>query len=137
MDSFPRELPQRHLCTWVPSTSSPFRRREERKKKVMLVDPEYANHATLLYVKPHPLSQFFLFSCLTASAQRPTMTDVVAQLQECLQLEEARATAAGDVDGSGSTSDPYSGYNAYAAAAGVRSSAGFEYKVRIQPTTHR
>lgn len=90
------------------------------------VDPEYANHATLLYVKPHPLSQFFLFSCLTASAQRPTMTDVVAQLQECLQLEEARATAAGDVDGSGSTSDPYSGYNAYAAAADGQSSAGFE-----------
>jgi hypothetical protein len=106
--SFPREVAQRtttdHLCSCVPSPNSPtalqnFRRREERKKKsevhgprppkseVMLVgtlgyvDPEYANHATLLYVKPHSLSHFFFFSCLTASAQRPTMTDVVAQLQ--------------------------------------------------------
>ena len=42
-----------------------------------------------------------------ASAQRPTMTEVVAQLQECLELEEARAAATG---GSG---DPYSGYSAY------------------------
>ncbi|XP_062180192.1 putative leucine-rich repeat receptor-like protein kinase At2g19210 [Phragmites australis] len=52
-----------------------------------------------------------------ASAQRPTMTDVVAQLQECLELEEAGAGGA-DVNGSfytGSSSDPYSGYNGYAA----------------------
>jgi hypothetical protein len=33
-----------------------------------------------------------------ASAQRPTMTDVVEQLQECLELEEARAGGA-DVNG--------------------------------------
>ncbi|XP_039800173.1 putative leucine-rich repeat receptor-like protein kinase At2g19210 [Panicum virgatum] len=44
-----------------------------------------------------------------ASAQRPTMTEVVAQLQECLELEEARAGAGGGSD------DLYSGYNAYAA----------------------
>ncbi|OEL26034.1 putative LRR receptor-like serine/threonine-protein kinase [Dichanthelium oligosanthes] len=52
-----------------------------------------------------------------ASAQRPTMTDVVAQLQECLELEEARAPGGGDANGGyytgGSSSDPYSGYNAY------------------------
>ncbi|CAL4909209.1 unnamed protein product [Urochloa decumbens] len=55
-----------------------------------------------------------------ASARRPTMTDVVAQLQECLDLEEARvgggAVRGGGANGSfytGSSSDPYSGYNGY------------------------
>jgi serine/threonine protein kinase len=76
-----------------------------------------------------------------ASAHRPTMTDVVAQLQECLQLEEARAAAAaGDVNGGGyytggsssSAGGPYSGYNAYGAGEGglstdvSQSSTGFE-----------
>ncbi|KAL6851619.1 hypothetical protein ACP4OV_020183 [Aristida adscensionis] len=60
-----------------------------------------------------------------ASAQRPTMTDVVAQLQECLELEDGRVAAGGGggggdrsggfYTGGGSSSDPYSGYNAYAA----------------------
>ncbi|TKW26262.1 hypothetical protein SEVIR_3G176500v4 [Setaria viridis] len=54
-----------------------------------------------------------------SSAQRPTMADVVAQLQECLELEEARAGGGGDANGgydyTGSSSDPYSGYNAHAA----------------------
>ena len=54
-----------------------------------------------------------------ASAQRPTMTEVVAQLQECLELEEARAAAAG---GSG---DPYSGYSAYSTDVS-QTSTGFE-----------
>ncbi|CAN6350414.1 unnamed protein product [Urochloa humidicola] len=58
-----------------------------------------------------------------SSAQRPTMTDVVAQLQECLQLEEARVVGGGGGGGgggangssfyTGSSSDPYSGYNGY------------------------
>ena len=57
-----------------------------------------------------------------ASAQRPTMTEVVAQLQECLELEEARAAGGGgDASGgyyaaaAGGSDDLYSGYNAYAA----------------------
>jgi hypothetical protein len=52
-----------------------------------------------------------------ASAQRPTMTEVVAQLQECLELEEARASG-GDASGgyyAAAGGGPYSGYNAYAA----------------------
>ncbi|TVU20516.1 hypothetical protein EJB05_36728, partial [Eragrostis curvula] len=52
-----------------------------------------------------------------ASAQRPTMTDVVAQLLECLELEDARADS-GDANSgfyTGDNSDPYSGYNEYAA----------------------
>ncbi|KAK3135030.1 hypothetical protein QOZ80_5BG0413750 [Eleusine coracana subsp. coracana] len=51
-----------------------------------------------------------------ASAQRPTMTDVVAQLQECLELENARVEN-GDVNSgfyTSSTSDPYSSYNTHA-----------------------
>jgi hypothetical protein len=40
-----------------------------------------------------------------SAAQRPTMTDVVAQLQECLELEEAGSSGG----------DPYSGRNGYAA----------------------
>ncbi|CAN6341323.1 unnamed protein product [Urochloa humidicola] len=51
-----------------------------------------------------------------ASARRPTMTDVVAQLQECLELEEARVGGGGGANGSfytGSSGDPYSGYNGY------------------------
>nr|CAB3464668.1 unnamed protein product [Digitaria exilis] len=54
-----------------------------------------------------------------SSAQRPTMADVVAQLQECLDLEVARATGAGGGDANGggfytgSSSEPYSGYNGY------------------------
>ncbi|KAG2626257.1 hypothetical protein PVAP13_3KG334100 [Panicum virgatum] len=49
-----------------------------------------------------------------ASVQRPTMTDVVAQLQECLELEEGNRTSG--TRGSfytGSSSDFDSGYNAY------------------------
>jgi serine/threonine protein kinase len=54
------------------------------------------------------------------SAQRPTMTDVVAQLQECLELEEARAAGGGgDANGEyrtgSSRSHTFSGYNAHAA----------------------
>nr|CAB3460920.1 unnamed protein product [Digitaria exilis] len=58
-----------------------------------------------------------------SSAQRPTMADVVAQLQECLDLEVARAAGAGGGDANGggggfytgSSSEPYSGYNGYTA----------------------
>ncbi|CAL4902165.1 unnamed protein product [Urochloa decumbens] len=63
------------------------------------------------------------------SVQRPTMTDVVAQLQECLELEEARGDA---IDGyyTGAPSEPYSGYNAYAADGqctdASQTSTGFE-----------
>jgi serine/threonine protein kinase len=55
---------------------------------------------------------------MQASAQRPTMTVVVAQLQECLELEERRRTGGGGTRGnfySGSSSDPNFGYDAYAA----------------------
>jgi serine/threonine protein kinase len=51
------------------------------------------------------------------SVQRPTMIDVVAQLQECLELEEGHRTGGG-IRGSfytGSSSDLDLGYNAYAA----------------------
>ncbi|RLN28628.1 putative leucine-rich repeat receptor-like protein kinase [Panicum miliaceum] len=51
-----------------------------------------------------------LKSTMQVSAQRPTMTDVVAQLQECLQLEEVRSRG----DATASSRDPNSGYNAYA-----------------------
>ncbi|CAN6337028.1 unnamed protein product [Urochloa humidicola] len=64
-----------------------------------------------------------------ASVQRPTMTDVVAQLQECLELEDARGGAIGGYY-TGAPSGPYSGYNAYAAegqSTGVsQTSTGFE-----------
>jgi serine/threonine protein kinase len=50
-----------------------------------------------------------LKSTMQVSAQRPTMTDVVAQLQECLQLEEGHAGG----DATGSSRNPSSGYNAY------------------------
>ncbi|KAK3135032.1 hypothetical protein QOZ80_5BG0413780 [Eleusine coracana subsp. coracana] len=49
------------------------------------------------------------------SMQRPTMTDVVAQLQECLELEKGR-TGGGDVNEgfyTGDNNNHYSGYNAY------------------------
>jgi hypothetical protein len=50
-----------------------------------------------------------------SSAQRPTMADVVAQLQECLELEQARAGTNGGFFYTGSSNDPYSGYNGYTA----------------------
>nr|CAB3464667.1 unnamed protein product [Digitaria exilis] len=53
-----------------------------------------------------------------SAAQRPTMAEVVAQLHECLELEDARAAGGGDANGGyytgGSSSDPYHSYNAYA-----------------------
>lgn len=54
---------------------------------------------------------------MQASAQRPTMTDVVAQLQECLELEERSRTGGGTRGNfySGSSSDANFGYGAYAA----------------------
>lgn len=50
-----------------------------------------------------------------ASAQRPTMTEVVAQLQECLELEGVRND--GDRNGgfyTGSNGSSNTGYNTYA-----------------------
>jgi serine/threonine protein kinase len=55
-------------------------------------------------------AEIALKSTMQVSAQRPTMTDVVGQLQECLQLEEGRTGG----DATGSSRDPSSGYNAYA-----------------------
>lgn len=54
------------------------------------------------------------------SAQRPTMTEVAAKLQECLQLEEGGHTGSsgGGATGSfftGTSRDPNSGYNSGAA----------------------
>ncbi|CAL5095908.1 unnamed protein product [Urochloa decumbens] len=63
------------------------------------------------------------------SVQRPTMTDVVAQLQECLELEEGHGDAIGGYY-TGAPSEPYSGYNAYAADGqctdASQTSTGFE-----------
>jgi serine/threonine protein kinase len=54
-----------------------------------------------------------------ASAERPTMTDVVAQLQECLELEQGRS-GGGDMSDSsftGNRGNHESAYNAYASAS--------------------
>ncbi|KAF8715745.1 hypothetical protein HU200_026690 [Digitaria exilis] len=63
-----------------------------------------------------------------SAAQRPTMAEVVAQLHECLELEDARAAGGGDANGGyytgGSSSDPYHSYNAYADVS--QTSTGFE-----------
>ncbi|KAK3135390.1 hypothetical protein QOZ80_5BG0418320 [Eleusine coracana subsp. coracana] len=69
-----------------------------------------------------------------ASMQRPTMTDVVAQLQECLELEEGRA-------GGGMTQSFYTGNNddlnssyntnAYTATSASQSSPVFEMVERM------
>lgn len=75
------------------------------------------------------------------SAQRPTMTDVVAQLQECLELEDARADN-GDLNSgfyTSGTSDPYSSYNTHADGQFTdvsHSSTSFEmeHNVRRVPT---
>ncbi|RCV16865.1 hypothetical protein SETIT_3G172800v2 [Setaria italica] len=52
---------------------------------------------------------------MQAPVQRPTMTDVVAQLQECLELEEGHRTGGGRRGSfyTGSNSDFDLGYNAY------------------------
>ncbi|KAF8725793.1 hypothetical protein HU200_020352 [Digitaria exilis] len=54
---------------------------------------------------------------MQAKAQRPTMTDVVAQLQECLALEEGHLTRDGTRGSfyTGSSSDHDLGYNTYVA----------------------
>jgi hypothetical protein len=62
-----------------------------------------------------------------ASTQRPTMTDVVAQLQDCLVLEEARSGVEDTTQSfyTGSSGDMNSSYNtnAYTANASQRSAA--------------
>jgi hypothetical protein len=68
------------------------------------------------------------FQCTAeASTQRPTMTDVVAQLQECLELEEARSGVEDTTQSfyTGSSGDMNSSYNtnAYTANASQRSAA--------------
>ncbi|XP_040380199.1 putative leucine-rich repeat receptor-like protein kinase At2g19210 [Oryza brachyantha] len=75
------------------------------------------------------------------SAQRPTMTDVVAQLQECLQLEDGRR-AMSDANNSytGNNSNPNSSYSMYATdqSTDVSQNSGtidMEYNFeRIPPT---
>jgi serine/threonine protein kinase len=60
-------------------------------------------------------SEIALKCTVQVSAQRPTMTEVVAQLQECLQLEEGHT--GGDATRNfytGTSRDPNSGYNTYA-----------------------
>jgi hypothetical protein len=54
-----------------------------------------------------------------ASTQRPTMTDVVAQLQECLALEEG--CTGGNTEGSG---DPRFGYSVHVADRSTDASQG-------------
>ncbi|VAH00753.1 unnamed protein product [Triticum turgidum subsp. durum] len=62
------------------------------------------------------------------SAQRPTMADVVAQLQECVELEEGCAPSF-HTGGSGGDKN----YNAYVSAqsTGVSSNTAFETELRI------
>uniref|UniRef100_A0A0D9WIV1 Protein kinase domain-containing protein n=1 Tax=Leersia perrieri TaxID=77586 RepID=A0A0D9WIV1_9ORYZ len=50
-----------------------------------------------------------------ASAQRPTMTDVVAQLQECMELEDRRGSINNTSNDfyTGNSNDPNSSYNIY------------------------
>ncbi|XBJ06922.1 hypothetical protein VPH35_012507 [Triticum aestivum] len=62
------------------------------------------------------------------SAQRPTMADVVAQLHECVELEEGRAPS---FHTGGSSGDD--NYNAYASAQStdVSSNTAFETELRI------
>ena len=62
------------------------------------------------------------------SAQRPTMADVVAQLHECVELEEGRAPS---FHTGGSRGDD--NYNAYASAQStdVSSNTAFETELRI------
>lgn len=59
---------------------------------------------------------------------RPTMTDVVAQLQECLDLEAARCDANGGFYSAGSGGNPsgYSGYGTDISTDVSQSSTGFE-----------
>ncbi|KAF0927290.1 hypothetical protein E2562_031494 [Oryza meyeriana var. granulata] len=64
------------------------------------------------------------------SAQRPTMTDVVAQLQECLELEEGRF-AINDANSNfytGNSSNPNSSYDMYVTnhSTGVSQNDAFE-----------
>lgn len=53
---------------------------------------------------------------MQASVQRPTMTDVVVQLQECIELEEGHRTGGGRRGNfyTDNSSDLDLGYNAYA-----------------------
>ncbi|XP_037472355.1 probable LRR receptor-like serine/threonine-protein kinase At4g29180, partial [Triticum dicoccoides] len=65
------------------------------------------------------------------STQRPTMADVVAQLQECVELEEERTH---DFDNGGSKNDYSSwNYNAYASgqSTDVSKKAGFGTELRM------
>jgi hypothetical protein len=59
---------------------------------------------------------------------RPNMTDVVAQLQECIDLEAARCDANGRFYSAGSGGNPnrYSGYNTDISSEVSQSSIAFE-----------
>ncbi|XP_047043818.1 probable LRR receptor-like serine/threonine-protein kinase At1g05700 [Lolium rigidum] len=59
---------------------------------------------------------------------RPNMTDVVAQLQECIDLEAARCDANGRFYSAGSSANPnrYSGYNTDISSEVSQSSIAFE-----------
>ncbi|OEL13014.1 Receptor-like protein kinase [Dichanthelium oligosanthes] len=65
------------------------------------------------------VAEIALKCTVKASSQRPTMSEVVGQLQECLHLEEVHADdgATGSFY-TGTNHDPDSGYNAYAADDG-------------------
>uniref|UniRef100_A0A8I7B218 Protein kinase domain-containing protein n=1 Tax=Hordeum vulgare subsp. vulgare TaxID=112509 RepID=A0A8I7B218_HORVV len=65
-----------------------------------------------------------------ASAQRPTMADVVAQLQECVELEESLTQ---DFNTGGSNIDSSWNYNGYGSgqSTDVSSNATFETELRI------
>ncbi|CAL4894507.1 unnamed protein product [Urochloa decumbens] len=63
------------------------------------------------------VAEIALKCTVQASSERPSMTDVVGKLQECLQLEELRTgDAATGSFYTGTSRDPNSGYNANSAA---------------------
>ncbi|PNT72053.1 putative leucine-rich repeat receptor-like protein kinase At2g19210 isoform X2 [Brachypodium distachyon] len=66
-----------------------------------------------------------------ASAQRPTMADVVAQLQECVELENGRAVYTGG--GSSSVDDPNWSHGAYTSgqSSNVSDNTAFEMEHRV------
>ncbi|XP_003566697.3 putative leucine-rich repeat receptor-like protein kinase At2g19210 [Brachypodium distachyon] len=72
--------------------------------------------------------------CTTqASAQRPTMADVVAQLQECIELEKDRAAGFYTGGSSSSVDDPSWSYGGYASGqfTYVSNSTAFEMERRV------
>jgi hypothetical protein len=88
------------------------RRRLARGNIEGLVDPRmHGDHDVNSVWKATDIA----LKCTTmTSTQRPTMVDVVVQLQECLELEESRTGRVDDLSSSfyaSGSNNPYSGYS--------------------------